>query len=62
MLALGALGGTALASGAVNAATFGNPDQPPEGAINANPAGLSDPGPQNPALDVVRATRATLGA
>ncbi|MDI7925005.1 cupin domain-containing protein [Ferirhizobium litorale] len=51
MLALGALGGTALASGAVNAATFGNPDQPPEGAINANPAGLSDPGPQNPALD-----------
>ncbi|MDI7864885.1 cupin domain-containing protein [Rhizobiaceae bacterium n13] len=51
MLALGALGGTALASGAVNAATFGNPDQPPEGAINADPAGLSDPGPQNPALD-----------
>lgn len=51
MLALGAVGGTAAATGALNAATFGNPDQPAEGAINANPGGLSDPGPKNPALD-----------
>ncbi|KQV70474.1 cupin domain-containing protein [Rhizobium sp. Root1220] len=51
VLALGAVGGTALAAGSVRAATFGNPDQPPEGAINANPGGLSDPGPQDPTLD-----------
>ena len=49
MLALGAVGGAALAS-AAGAATFGNPDEPAQGAINANPGGLSDPGPQNPAL------------
>jgi oxalate decarboxylase len=30
------------------AASFGNPDEPPQGAINAtNPASLTDPGPQN---------------
>ncbi len=31
------------------ASTFGNPDQPPQGAINTkgNPASLTDPGPQN---------------
>src|SRR5260370_12141363 len=33
------------------AASFGNPDAPPQGAINAtNPASLTDPGPQNPAI------------
>jgi oxalate decarboxylase len=33
------------------AATFGNPDDPAEGAINAkSPSSLSDPGPQNPGL------------
>ncbi|PLZ01704.1 cupin [Burkholderia sp. WAC0059] len=33
------------------AASFGNPDHPAEGAINAkSPTSLSDPGPQNPAL------------
>src|ERR1700731_476231 len=32
-------------------ATFGNPDEPPQGAINAkNPASLTDPGPSNPAI------------
>jgi hypothetical protein len=32
-------------------ATFGNPDEPPQGAINAkNPQSLTDPGPQSPAL------------
>jgi oxalate decarboxylase len=33
------------------AASFGNPDSPPEGRINGkNPTSLNDPGPQNPAL------------
>lgn len=49
MLALSALGSVAMA-GAANAATFGNPDQPAEGAVNSTPGALSDPGPQNPAL------------
>ena len=31
--------------------TFGNPDRPPEGRVNAkSPGSLTDPGPQNPAL------------
>lgn len=50
VLALGAVSGAALAS-AAKAATFGNPDEPAEGAINANPGGLSDPGPKNPILN-----------
>ena len=34
------------------AASFGNPDEPPQGVINTkgNPASLTDPGPQNPAI------------
>jgi oxalate decarboxylase len=34
------------------AASFGNPDEPPQGAINTrgNPASVSDPGPNNPVL------------
>src|SRR5258707_4054985 len=34
------------------AASFGNPDEPPLGAINTqgNPSSLSDPGPNNPAI------------
>ena len=34
------------------AQTFGNPDQPPQGAINTtgNPSSFTDPGPQNPAI------------
>jgi oxalate decarboxylase len=33
-------------------ASFGNPDEPPQGAINTqdNPASVSDPGPNNPVL------------
>src|ERR1700726_2692236 len=32
-------------------ATYGNPDDPPQGAINAKtPASLTDPGPSNPAI------------
>jgi oxalate decarboxylase len=54
ILAATALGGAA-AAGAAAAQTatggvFGNPDRPAEGAVNANPNALSDPGPQNPAL------------
>jgi oxalate decarboxylase len=46
-----AAAGTALSTAAAAAATFGNPDNPPQGAINArNPASAVDPGPQNPAL------------
>ncbi|MBO1358314.1 cupin domain-containing protein [Acetobacter sacchari] len=38
-------------AGVANAATFGNPDRPLEGKINAKTASsLSDPGPVNPAL------------
>jgi oxalate decarboxylase len=46
-------GGLAAASvlSTAQAAGFGNPDLPPQGAINAtNPASLTDPGPQNPAI------------
>ena len=43
--------GAALTAGAARAATFGNPDEPPQGAINAkNPASVTDPGPQSPAI------------
>jgi oxalate decarboxylase len=37
---------------AAHAQSFGNPDLSPQGAINAknNPASITDPGPQNPAI------------
>ena len=36
---------------AARSASFGNPDQPPQGAINAKgPGNLTDPGPQNATL------------
>jgi oxalate decarboxylase len=52
MLTATAAGGvTAVAATAHAAATFGNPDLPPQGAVNAGHSGsLTDPGPQNPAL------------
>src|ERR1700688_2739000 len=50
MLAFSAAGAVATAASAANAATFGNPDEPPQGAINANAGSFRDPGPQNPAL------------
>jgi oxalate decarboxylase len=41
----------AMSTTAAAAASFGNPDEPPQGAINAkNPASVTDPGPQNPAI------------
>jgi oxalate decarboxylase len=50
-LAATAAGGVAAAAATARAASFGNPDEPPQGAINAkNPASLTDPGPQNPAI------------
>jgi len=45
----GAAGAAAVT--AAHAASFGNPDQPPQGAVNAPPASLSDPGPRTPAMD-----------
>lgn len=50
LLAASAMG-AAMTVSAANAGSFGNPDEPPEGAINAkNPASATDPGPQNPAI------------
>jgi oxalate decarboxylase len=43
--------GAVMTATAARAATFGNPDDPPQGAINAkNPASVTDPGPQSPPL------------
>jgi oxalate decarboxylase len=52
LLAASAAGGLlAGAASRVRAQTFGNPDLPPQGAINAqNRASVTDPGSQNPAL------------
>jgi oxalate decarboxylase len=50
LLGFSAAGVVATAASAASAATFGNPDEPPQGAINANAASRTDPGPQNPAL------------
>lgn len=45
-----AAAGAAMTTAAA-AGTFGNPDEPPEGAINAkDPRAAADPGPQNPAI------------
>jgi quercetin dioxygenase-like cupin family protein len=46
-----AAAGAALSATSAGAASFGNPDEPPQGAINAkNPASITDPGPQDPAI------------
>jgi oxalate decarboxylase len=50
ILAAGAVGGLAAAMTSAKAASFGNPDMPPEGAINSTPNAVSDPGPKNPPL------------
>ena len=52
ILATGAAVGAAGIASATFAATPGNPDEPPQGAVNAqrNPSGIVDPGPQNPTL------------
>src|ERR1700741_4851860 len=59
MLAATAVGGAMTAASMTTAEatpvksdiTFGNPNDPPQGAINAkNPRSVSDPGPQNPVI------------
>jgi oxalate decarboxylase len=51
MLMATAAGAIATAATAAKAASFGNPDEPPQGAINAkDPASLTDPGPQSTLL------------
>ena len=51
LFAVGAAGALITAASAANAASFGNPDQPAEGAVNVtNPKALADPGPQDPDL------------
>src|ERR1700752_3725870 len=48
VLAVTAAGAVATAA---HAASFGNPDQPPQGAVNAKaPGNLNDPGPQSEAI------------
>src|ERR1700746_693681 len=43
--------GAAMTVSAASAGSFGNPDEPAQGAINAkNPASITDPGPQDPAI------------
>nr|WP_249158916.1 cupin domain-containing protein [Bradyrhizobium tropiciagri] len=50
MLAASAMGAVMTAT-AARAAAFGNPDQPPQGAINASgPGNLKDPGPRDEAI------------
>jgi oxalate decarboxylase len=50
LLAVSAMG-AAMTVSAAKAGSFGNPDEPPQGAINAKgPGNLTDPGPQNPVL------------
>src|SRR5712675_639326 len=52
LLAVTAGGSLAAAAVQAHAQSFGNPDLPPQGAVNTknNPASITDPGPQNPAL------------
>jgi len=52
MLALTAATGVAAIVSRASGGSFGNPDEPPQGEINAkgNPRGIVDPGPQNPTL------------
>jgi oxalate decarboxylase len=51
-LAATAAGGAVVAAATARAASFGNPDEPPQGAIDTqgNAASVSDPGPSNPVL------------
>jgi oxalate decarboxylase len=50
VIAAAAAGGALVAASAAHAQTFGNPDEPPEGAVNSTRGALTDPGPQNPVL------------
>jgi oxalate decarboxylase len=47
----GSAAAAAMTASAARGATFGNPDEPPQGAVNAKgPGNLADPGPQSPAI------------
>ena len=52
LLAFGTAAGLAGLASPVLAASFGNPDEPPQGIVNTqnNPSSAVDPGPQNPAI------------
>jgi oxalate decarboxylase len=51
VLTSSAIGGASVAATLARAATFGNPDLPPEGAINVTkPDALTIPGPHDAAL------------
>ena len=51
-LAATAAAGVATVAAPAHAASFGNPDEPPQGVVNTtrNPASATDPGPRNPTL------------
>jgi oxalate decarboxylase len=50
LLAFSGAGAVAATAVSARAASFGDPDEPPQGAINANSGSRLDPGPKNPAL------------
>ena len=50
VLSVAAVGGAVAVTSSASAAVFGNPDEPPQGAINAPGRSTSVPGPNNPAL------------
>lgn len=50
VLVLTAAGGAAVVAAEADAESFGNPDRPPQGAVNASPRAAADPGPANPAM------------
>jgi oxalate decarboxylase len=52
ILAAGAAAGVGAFATRATAASYGNPDEPPQGIVNTqgNPRSAVDPGPQNPAL------------
>jgi oxalate decarboxylase len=51
VLASSAIGGASVAATIAQAASFGNPDSPPEGAVNVTiPNTLATPGPNDPSL------------
>jgi oxalate decarboxylase len=52
MLAVSAAGSVLAAAAPAMSASFGNPDGPPEGAVNTegNPSSFADPGRNNPAI------------
>jgi oxalate decarboxylase len=52
LLAFGTAAGLAGLASPVMAASFGNPDEPPQGIVNTqnNPRSAVDPGPRNPSI------------